>query len=242
MLCIRFIFGVFFFFTSLENILCFVPSITWCIKTMLLFPPDSTCSYLFDGPWHRVKGRLCFYVFIFIFLYLSLVHGGVVSSMAKLLGLKDCGHGIMWRGWHAMGKEIGRAINIYIYSLNGKMHGRAGLDRIKKVQSLKWSPVTVNSKISQSATPTAVAHPSVIYSHLQRKKSQPWSQNNMALNSIRADVAPSATSAQQVTQVKGRANILGCLLTGPSSLDQSCIVLRFWKNGGVLDRINLKKL
>ncbi|CBI25737.3 unnamed protein product, partial [Vitis vinifera] len=42
------------------------------------------------------------------------------------------------------------------------MYGRAGLDRFKKAQSLEPFSVTVNSKTSQPAAPTAVAHPSQV--------------------------------------------------------------------------------
>nr|CAN77615.1 hypothetical protein VITISV_035197 [Vitis vinifera] len=120
------------------------------------------------------------------------------------------------------------------------MYGRAGLDRFKKAQSLEPFSVTVNSKTSQPAAPTAVAHPSVGYSHSQHQKSQYQPQNNVALKPIGADVAPSAVPAQQVTQLGGGQSTW---LPPDWAIEPrpGVYYLEVLKDGEVLDQINLDK-
>ena len=53
----------------------------------------------FDNPWNRARFILCFYVFPPLFIALFLVDGGVMSSMAKLLGLEKWGCGGKLTQW-----------------------------------------------------------------------------------------------------------------------------------------------
>lgn len=129
---------------------------------------------------------------------------------------------------------------VFFEDTGRKMYGRAGLDRFKKAQSLEPFSVTVNSKTSQPAAPTAVAHPSVGYSHSQHQKSQYQPQNNVALKPIGADVAPSAVPAQQVTQLGGGQSTW---LPPDWAIEPrpGVYYLEVLKDGEVLDRINLDK-